>query len=43
MKKLIYLVILLVMANSLVLSGCKGKVERPSETETETSEFDFEE
>jgi len=42
MKKLIYLVILLLTVSTLVLSGCQGRVEKPSETETETSEFDFE-
>jgi len=43
MKKLIYLLVLLLTISTLVLIGCQGKVEKPSETETETSEFDFEE
>jgi len=42
MKKFIYLGGLLLTFCTLVLSGCQGRVEELSETETEASEFDFE-
>jgi len=42
MKKLIYLVVLLLTLSALILSGCKESVEKPSATETPASEADFE-
>ncbi len=42
MKNLIYFMVLLLMVSALALSSCQWRVEKPSETETETSEFDFE-
>lgn len=42
MKKLIYLLVLLLTISTLALSGCQGKVEKPSATEAPTSEADFE-
>ena len=42
MKKLIYLVVLLLTVSTLTLSGCKGSVEKPSATQAPASEADFE-
>ena len=41
MKKLIYLIVLLLVVSSLGLSGCGRVSEEPGQTETSKSEFDF--
>lgn len=41
MKKLIYLIVLLLTVSTLVLNGCKGKVEKPPATEAPTPEAEF--